>query len=193
MKIKIVSIEKNAATAKNGKPYEVIEVAYKNLSFNGKMESRKIMPFGSTADTARMLSKASAGELYEITVVKNAAGYNDWTACAPTDEAPTTPYPHPVTASKLASLPNKASSGNYPTAEERAKTQVYIVRQSSINQALEYLKLTGTDMDRIPEVTDVLEIAKKFEQHVFSIAQPKSLLDMENDLPPVEAYDDIPD
>lgn len=191
MKIKIVSIEKNAATAKNGKPYEVIEVAYKNLTFNGKMESRKIMPFGSTADTAHMLSKASAGELYEITVVKNTAGYNDWTACTPIDEAPAT---LPVQASYPAPGPvSKSPSGNsYPTAEERAKTQVYIVRQSSINQALEYLKLTGTDMDRIPEVTDVLEIAKKFEQHVFSVAQPKSLFDMENDLPPVEVYDDIP-
>ena len=180
MKIKIVSIEKPTGTAKNGKTYEMVEVAYKNLTFQGKMESRKIMPFGATADTAKMLAKASPGEFYEITVVKNAAGFNEWTSCV---LAPATEEPPPVPET---SAPTPSAKSTYQTAEERAKTQVYIVRQSSINQALTFLELNKGK----PTVQDVLAVAKQFEQHVFAIAQPKSLLDMENDLPPVEAYDD---
>ena len=73
MKIKIIAVELSSATDKKGKPYQIVEVSFKNLTFN-KVESRKIMPFGTTADTNKLLGKAQAGEFYEVVVVKNDAG-----------------------------------------------------------------------------------------------------------------------
>jgi hypothetical protein len=83
MKIQISMVDLVDATTKAGKPYQVVEVTYKNLSFQGKVESRKIMPFGTTADTAKALKDAQKGDLFEITAVKNDKGFNDWTAAVP--------------------------------------------------------------------------------------------------------------
>lgn len=182
MKIKVSAIELIDATTKTGKPYQVVEVTYKNLSFEGKVESRKIMPFGTTADSAKVLKDATPGSVFEVTAVKNAAGYNDWTAVVPSEASESAPSVKGVSTS-VASTPVVKSS--YETAEERAKKQVYIVRQSSLTSAMTFLELTKA---KNVDTQAVLSIAKEFENYVFGITtSPKApvvpLADMEDDLP----------
>ncbi len=55
------------------------------------------------------------------------------------------------------------SSSTYSTVEERAQTQKYIVRQSSITAALKVLELRGT---KKVEVNDVITLAQYFEEFV---------------------------
>lgn len=58
---------------------------------------------------------------------------------------------------------NSSPKSTYQTAEERAQVQVYIVRQSTITQAINYFK----DFDERATIEDVIELAKRFEAHVF--------------------------
>ena len=67
-------------------------------------------------------------------------------------------------ASSYKATPNTSPKSTYETPEERAKKQVYIVRQSSINQAIEYFK------DNTPvTIKEILATAKVFEDHVFGV------------------------
>ena len=188
MKIKIIAVELSSATDKKGKPYQIVEVSFKNLTFN-KVESRKIMPFGTTADTNKLLGKAQAGEFYEVVVVKNDAGFNDWVSATKVEGGDVSP----ATTRKVESPTSAASSGyatqpvksTYETPEERAKKQVYIVRQSSISSALTFFELNKAKM---VSAQAVLELAKEFENYVFGIvsspsAPGTSFEDMEDDIP----------
>lgn len=57
-----------------------------------------------------------------------------------------------------------SKGGNWETAEERAKKQVYIVRQSSLTNAIALLASNGAKKNT-PE--EVIKIAKQFEAYVF--------------------------
>jgi len=166
MLIQILSTQVNQATTKTGKPYDIVEVAYKNLSFQGKVEGRKIMPFGATAATHSVLKGATTGQTYEVTVVKGESGYNDWTAAVLSDgtQAPT-PAPSAMTSSK-ASV--GATRSTYETPEERAQRQVLIVRQSSLNVALGTLSVGA----KVVKPADVIALAKQYENYVFDVKDP---------------------
>lgn len=73
--------------------------------------------------------------------------------------------------SKSESAPSAKSGGNWETAEERAKKQVYIVRQSSISAAIDYFKVAPkADKKGVYQplkVEDIIDVAKQFEAHVF--------------------------
>jgi hypothetical protein len=126
------------------------------------------MPFGVTANTAKLLKGAQQGEVYEITVVKNDKGFNDWTAAAPAGEGAPASAPAPARSAPSASAP--AAKSTFETPEERAKRQVYIVRQSSITAALTFLNSTivGTAKELVT-TDDVVAVAKEFENYVFGI------------------------
>lgn len=82
-----------------------------------------------------------------------------------------------------------AAASTYATKEERAQTQVYIVRQSSLTAALKVLELRGT---KKIEVNDIITLAEYFEEFVLGKykvvtasldATSESLEDMDDDLP----------
>ena len=163
MNITILSVQTTTQTAKSGKPYQQLEVAFKNNTF-GKVESKKIMPFGAQKAAFDALANAPTGAVFEVTVVKNDAGYNDWTAIV---QAP----PGPATASSQAA-PGSINKGNtvqvkstYETPAERAQKQIYIVKQSSIGSAIELLSVGAKSP---PTVESVLDTAQKFYSWVMS-------------------------
>jgi hypothetical protein len=86
----------------------------------------------------------------------------------------------PAASAKTAASP--APKSTYQTAEERAATQVYIVRQSTITQAI---NLIVADKSK-PTVANVLAIAKQFEDHVFGNKADKTgmdaLIDLDSDI-----------
>lgn len=111
---------------------------------------------------------ANHGDVFEIEVVKNAGGFNDWVSAKKSDgstPSATTQSSVSGTASSGASKGYTASpKSSYPTDEERAKTQVYIVRQSNITAAINLLSVGAKAP---PKLDDIIATAKRFEDHVF--------------------------
>lgn len=150
-------------TAK-GTSYQQLEVTYKNLSYQGKVESKKLMSFGANANAFKTLADAPTGSQWEVTVVKNAQGYNDWTAVAPSSQAPAGAT-SPQTGAQARTQPGQTRS-TYETPEERAQRQILIVRQSSVGHALTLLSLGAKTA---PKLEEVLETAQQISDFVFQI------------------------
>jgi hypothetical protein len=182
IQIEILNQKTVTKTSKTGKPFTQLEVAYKNLSFQGKVEGKNIMSFGATAEAFKTLATAQPLEVYDIEIVKNQAGYNDWVSAKKSVAGSS---PAQATSSQSSSLGTTAPStpvrSTYETPEERAKKQIYIVRQSSISSAASLL-LAGAKSP--PKVADVIDVAKQLEDYVFGantiIDKPQSLADLED-------------
>lgn len=124
------------------------------------------MGFGEAKAAHDVLILAQPGDTFEIEVKKNDRGYNDWVSAvkggAPTaSNVNTSPRTTPTASPSGATA---APRSNYETPEERAKKQVYIVRQSSISNAVDLLSV---GQKSTPDVDKVLEVAKRFEDYVF--------------------------
>lgn len=180
MQIQIIatSIE-TKPTAKGS--YQQLEVTFKNLTYQGKTESKKLMSFGANASAFKALSNASPGSQWEVTVVKNAQGYNDWTSVvssqAGAESAPAAP------AGKTSPAPTKST---YETPEERAQRQVLIVKQSSLSAAVSTLSVGA----KAVKPADVIALAQEYTDWVFGIDKrdpgPSGFDDLPNfDIPEV--------
>ena len=135
--------------------YQKLELAFKGE--DGQVKGKKLMSFGAAAKAFQVLSKAQGGEVYDITAVKNeTTGYWDWTGATKTTT--TTP------ASNNAPAAASVGKSTYETAEERARKQVYIVRQSSLATAVAFYRESGEY-----SVEDVVNTAKQFEAYVFGL------------------------
>lgn len=160
--ITVLSATRQQATSKAGKPYSYVELAYKGD--DGQVRGKKVMPFGEFKAVHDALAQAQGGEVYNITAIKNeASGYWDWTAASKSDgSAPAPQASGPSQAGT--SSGGKVTGSNYETAEERAKKQVFIVRQSSISAAINFL----VDAKKSSTVEQVIDVAKQFEAYVFN-------------------------
>ena len=180
--IKVISVENTfVPTAKGG--YNKLEVAYKNLESN-KVESKILMSFGLTAGAYKALADAKANDTFSIVSEKKpgADGKEYWTWLSATQAAPGS-MPEPT--NKPANATGFPVKSTYETPEERAKKQVYIVKQSSISAAIATLSVGA----KAPPSTDaVLEVAQKFTDWVFSQDQVKTptLAEMPDDFPDVQ-------
>lgn len=165
MQIKIVDVDVQQGTTKAGKPYEFLEVSFKNLTFEGKAESKKVMPFGSK-EVFATLKGAVKGDVFTLLREKDNAGYWQWTGIEQGDNVPMAASTTTSNASTTKAA-SPAPKSTFETPEERAKKQVYIVRQSSISAAIDTLK---TDK-KAPTVDEVLAVAKQYEAYVFGVAE----------------------
>ena len=145
--------------------YQQLEVTYKNLTYAGKVESKKLMSFGANATSFKALANAQAGSTWEVTVVKNDKGYNDWTAVSPGTMSPGGGEVPVATSSKPAAT---AARSTYETPEERAQRQVLIVRQSSLSAAVATLAVGSKSV----KPDEVIAVAKQYENYVFDIKDP---------------------
>lgn len=185
MQISILNISVETKPTKTGKSYQQAEVAFKNLTFQGKVEAKKLMSFGAQEPAFKALVNAQSGQVFDIVVVKNAAGYNDWTSATPSDgSAPPAAAPvvyQPGAAKQAAPAPVRSS---YETPEERAAKQVYIIRQSNLNSAVSML---GVGAKAPLKLDDVLFTAKAFENYVLDVKPPapdaSGFDDMDSDVP----------
>lgn len=166
MQISIISTVVETKPTQKGS-YQQLEVVYKNLTFQGKVESKKIMSFGNGQTAFKILSNAQSGQVYDVEVVKNAQGYNDWTEVVLNTGAA---YAGEATgAASTGMLPKAtttATKTTYETPEERAQRQILIVRQSSISSAVAVLTAGAKSP---PKSSDVIALAKEFEAYVFGM------------------------
>lgn len=181
MKIKFISVESSDKKTKTGKDYVEIEVTYKNIDFQEKVESKKLNPFGNK-DVYNTLKSAKQGDFFEIERSKNDAGFWDWIGISSVSGVNSAPE---STGKGAGATSYTSPKSTYETPEERAKKQVYIVRQSSISAAIDTLK---TDK-KAPTKEEVVDLAKYYEAYVFGVdQQPVPLAD----LPTLNTDDDIP-
>lgn len=165
IQIQVLSVTTETKPTAKGS-YQQLEVAYKNLTFQGKVESKKIMSFGAQKDVFPVLATASGGSVYEVEVVKNDKGYNDWIKVTKSDGAVSASAPAASTkvSNSLSGAAPATTKGTWETPEERAKKQIYIVRQSSISAAIAMLT-PGRKNEIKPE--EVIGIATTLEAFVF--------------------------
>ena len=156
MNITILNVQSTTQTNKVGKPYQMLEVAFKNNTF-GKIESKKLMPFGAQKAAFDALANAQAGAVFEVTVVKNEQGYNDWTAISQAVPGSVAVAPGSINNAKLTAGNVTQVKSTYETSEERAKKQVYIIRQSSLSSAISMLTPGAKSPLKVSEVLGIAD------------------------------------
>lgn len=150
MQITILSVDVNTPA---GKKYQVAEVAYKDDQ--GKVNGKKILSFVNK-DVFNIAKNAQSGQVYDVSLAKDDQGYWQWTSMNLAGETTIS------VASPAKATPSPRST--YETPEERAQRQVYIVRQSSLTNAIALANATG-DKKATPE--SIIAVAKQFEAYVF--------------------------
>ena len=161
MNIQIIATSVETKPTARGS-YQQLEVTYKNLTFQGKTESKKLMSFGANAGAFKVLAEAAQGSVWEVEVVKNSQGYNDWTSVKP-GSADGSQSPSPA-ASKAAATAQGTGRSTYETPEERAQRQVYIIRQSSISAAISTLSVGAKSV----KPDDVIGLAEEYTDFVLN-------------------------
>lgn len=161
MLVKILDV--NVENIVKGKSrYSKATVAY---SYGGEARTQNIMSFVNPEVFKRVTDAGIVGTEVEVTLTKNAAGYNEWAAVGEAGSAKASPASE---SSPTAQAPTRVTGSNYETPSERAQKQVYIVKQSSITAALSFLK------DSTPNnftQDDVITTAQTFVDYVFDTRQ----------------------
>lgn len=136
--IEVKSVDLVKATTKTNKPYEFVDLMYKNKSFQDKVEGKKVMPFGNK-EVFDVLKNSEKGDVFFIGRTKNADGFWDWDKISAESNSykQVEEVGHPISKSPVSK--SVSSGGNWETAEDRAKKQVYIIRQSSLTNAVNTL------------------------------------------------------
>ena len=175
IKVNVINITETPKTNKIGKPYQELEIIYKDDS--GKANTKKLMSFNQP-EVYKAFVKASAGSV--LTVESQKQG-EYWVWVEIVQAGSVSPS---VGAVATTVTPVKATS-NYESQEERAVKQRYIVRQSSLSNAIAALSV-GSKTPHSSE--EIIDLAKEFEAYVFSVESPKlldvrDLSDMDSDIP----------
>lgn len=169
MTFRIVIQEVKIEEVRNGRnKYDKAEVVY---SFNGQNRTQKLMSFSNPAIFAQV-RKMVSGETYDVEVVKNDAGFNSWAKIVAISNEPA-----PVAEGKP--TPGRTNVSTYETAEERKIKQMYIIKQSSITNAI---TLLGQQENAIVDVAAVLDVAQQFVDFVYD-NQEADLFQEDNDIP----------
>lgn len=146
MKVIVQSVEfSHVAKGKTG--YDVADISY---SYNGESKKTKILSFIQPSLFAKS-KELKSGEAYDVQLEQDGK-YMRWASWEPADGD---------TAPSRTAAP--AAKGNWETAEERAARQVLIVKQSSLAQAVAYLK----DTDGV-QIQSILDTAQVFTDWVLS-------------------------
>jgi hypothetical protein len=177
MNITILNVVITTQPAKKagGKPYQLAEVAFKNNTYGGKVEGKKVTSYSKAW---AQVAEAQPGEIYTVETEKNGE-FVEWVSLTKsTPLAPTTTVVTNVPKAPYAQA-TPTPRNTYETPEERAKKQVYIVRQSSIASAISSLSVGAKTALKS---ADVLALAKSFEDYVFGQEQFEDVPDFNPEL-----------
>ena len=161
MRIEIINVQAATKPTKTGKTYVQLDVAYKNLTREGKIEGKKIMPF-QNPDVHANLQKATMGQVFEVTTVKEGE-YWQWSNVQEVAKGGNVEPQTSATSSGYASKGTPSPKSTYETPEERAARQRLIVRQSCLSNAVETLKVDKKGVDP----TEALKLAERYVGWVF--------------------------
>lgn len=171
------SIKVIATSVENKGKYNMAEVTYKRVD-TGKVESKKLMSFVFPAVYAA-LATADSDSIWTITSEKNEkTTYWDWTLAVAGESAPSVSTKE-TKATSTGSTPVRST---YETQEERAKKQVYIVKQSALDRAVDICKHNNPKGEIT--VGSVIAAAQPLVDWVFAEGKAVALVDMPDDVFP---------
>lgn len=152
---KQIEVLKFIVTDTPGKrPYKVAEVAYKS---EGKTKGMKVLDFVQREVFQTLVSiNPQPGDILDVEFSQNDKGFWQFASVAKGEKA------EGDSSTVVGSRSNTVSKGNWETAEERAKRQVMIVRQSSLSTAVSLAEANKAKVT----VDDVIATAKIFEAYV---------------------------
>lgn len=178
MFVEIVDVVREDKPSSNGKgTYGQLTVTYRS---NGKIAEKKLMSFVNP-NVFKYFEKAQKGDTVDVTSVKNEkTGFWDWTAIGTGDSGNASQTNSGGQA--VSQTTTRVTGSNYETKEERAVKQRYIVRQSSVANAISALAINAKST---PKSGEIVELAKVFEEYVFSTPSALDLLvnEMDSDIP----------
>lgn len=151
------------------KTYYQIEVTYKDLD-KDRVGAKKLMSF-SYPEVFNTLGKAEKGEQYGINLKKE-GDFWQWTEASKAEEFE---QEKKVTKTEAAST-RVTGGGNWETKEERAQRQVFIIRQSCLGHAVEFLKYETSDKN------EIFTLAANMEQWVIRKDPMKELINLPDDV-----------
>ena len=173
---------------KDGGTYKGWKLVYEQADGEVKTIQKHMNSLKYAAPLANGLKELKAGDTFTMEMEKEGDFWNP-KSIFKGEASPT------VTGTRTqptGSKPAVAATGStYATKEERAQTQKYIVRQSSITSALKLLEVTGV---KKATTNDVIKLAVEFEAFVMGYAvpgaveadsdkTPSGFNDMDNDIP----------
>jgi hypothetical protein len=153
MYVEIISVEKEHVPTPKGGYYKA-KVSYASEQGN---RSAYLVSYANPK-VWQSIADAQPGSKFDVTLTKNAKGYDEWSAIAP---AGTTSAP---SAAPSTGTTGKVLGSTYETREERIARQRLIVRQSSLGHAIEILT-TGAKSP--PEVAAVYNLAEELCNFVY--------------------------
>jgi hypothetical protein len=140
-----------------------------NYSAKGESKTKTIMSFANPA-IYNLIKTLKGGETLDVEFVKDDKYFNWATAKVVEQEAPSS-------GGQVDTSPRKVESkSNWETSEERARKQVYIIKQSCLAQAVAYIN--GQQHE---ERLDELKLAQKYVDWVLHEDKP-DVFDQPNDL-----------
>jgi hypothetical protein len=159
----VISVELDVQVAKAaGGTYPGARLMYRDEAGALKEKSFHNNVFKFNPGLKTQISNLNAGQSFVMTMEKEGEFWNV-KSIIPAEANKVDTKQTNEQASKTGPIASPKST--YETAEERAKKQVYIVRQSSIGHAIELAKHNSPKGNS--SFTEVLELAKIFENYVF--------------------------
>lgn len=147
---------------KDGGQYDAWELVYRNTANEVKSLTKPAGGLQYNPGLKAALTNLAVGDLFTVVQEKNEKGYLDVKSIEKGHQEV-----QDVVASgskadggRAPSRGGKVLGSTYETPEERAKKQVIITRQASVNAAIEFLR-----NNKAITVDQVLDIAKSFEFH----------------------------
>lgn len=166
LSVKLVSIENDATIAKNGGgSYKGTRIAYRDADGTLKEKNVHSNVFKFNPSLKNQLQEVKGGDDVVLEMVKEGEFWN--LKGVKKGAPPQQNSESNVGGARAGNGANVSPRSTYETPEERAKKQVYIVRQSSIAQALTYFGLIKGIDDTFPTTSEILGVASQFEAHVF--------------------------
>jgi len=165
MQIQVVSVSKPEWKEKGPKSkWQELTMTY---SAGGKTSAKKFLSFDPIFNKIKEMEE---GEQYDVTMEKEGE-YWKWKEVVKLGAGSSGSAPE---APKQVARPS-----TYETPEERAQKQLYIIRQSAINYALDYSKAVKA----LKSKEEVTELAQYFISFVLNGDAMQGIIDMEDDIP----------
>ena len=144
-------------------------------TYNGQNKTQTIMSFANPA-VFKEIKNTPSGATLVVEVTKNDKGYDQWSSVTREGAASQAP------AAGTTGATTRVAGSNYETPEERKQRQLFIIRQSSISNAIETLSVGAKTP---PKVEDILSVAQEFVDFVYGVdaAVKATAAEAEKDIP----------
>jgi cell division protein YceG involved in septum cleavage len=153
---------------KDGGQFDAWELVFRNRK--NEVDSIKKPAGGLQYNPAlkAVLTTLSAGEPFTVLMEKNEKGYLDVKSIEKGHSETQSMLPSVMSSSdgnRQAARSGRVLGSTYETSEERAKKQVIITRQASVNAAIAFLSPSLKDKPSADDVAELLGMASVFEKH----------------------------